>query len=91
MVHEELAASGSCGNGHGFDRDLRITAVAAPQYSDQPWLRLDRNDSTAEAAKRSNPITYMASDVEDEVALSHKTRIEPIHAPPAYRIAVIDD
>ena len=50
-VDEELDISGSRGNRHGFDYDLRITPVKAPQYSDEPWLRLDRNDPAAEAAK----------------------------------------
>jgi hypothetical protein len=50
-VDEELDISGSRGNRHGFDYDVRITTVEAPQYSDQPWLRLDRNNPAAEAAK----------------------------------------
>src|SRR6266851_549938 len=78
------------GNRHGFDRDVQITTVEAPQYSDQPWLRLDRNDPTAEAAKGSYSIADMAPDVEDEVTLSHKVGIEPVHAPPAHRVAVVD-
>jgi len=54
-------------------------------------LRLDRNDPTAEAAKRSYSIADMAPDVEDEVTLSHKVGIEAVHAPPAHRVAVVDD
>jgi hypothetical protein len=50
-VDEQLDASGSRGNRHRFNCDFRITTVEAPQYPDQPWLRLDRNDPAAEAAK----------------------------------------
>jgi hypothetical protein len=54
-------------------------------------LRLDRNDPAAEAAKRPYPIADMAPDVEDEVTLSQKVRIEPVHAPSAHRVAIVDD
>jgi hypothetical protein len=53
------------------------------RFADQPGLRLDGDDSAPKAAKGSYPITDVAPDVEDEVALSHKVRVEPIHAPPA--------
>src|SRR5258706_10087789 len=33
----------------------------------------------------------MASDVEDEVTLSHKTGIKPVHASLTHRVAVVDD
>jgi hypothetical protein len=54
-------------------------------------LRLNSNHTTAEAAKRSYSISDMAPDVEDEVTLSHKVGIEPIHAPSAHRVAVVND
>jgi hypothetical protein len=88
---EKLDVSGSRGNRHGLDRDVAVEPQPRLVRILRCFYGRDPDDPAAKAAKRPYPVANMAPDVEDEVTPSHKARIEPVHAPSAHRVAVVDD
>src|SRR5215470_4079766 len=67
-----------------------IAAVDEPECLDQGWLRLERDNASAEASKRGNAIADVGTDVEHQRARTHEARVETVHRRVAFAIAIVD-